>query len=380
MNLAFCLFNYFPFGGLERNFLAIGQECIHRGHNVDVFTMNWHAQYPPNIPVNTIPARGLSNHAKAVSFAKGLTHVLHDAKYDLTVGFNKIPDVDLYYAADVCYVLDIARRRTFLSRLTQRYRIYAELEQSVFGVNERTHIMYLSESEKENYIRVYGTPDNRFHYLPPGIDKTRIRAAISDQTRREIRMELHLADRQLMLLMIGSDFKRKGVSRAISAVAALPRDLRDRVELFIIGKGKKAPLVRQAVKARIGDRVHFLGGQLEVPRFLAGADLLLHPAMTENTGNVILEAIVAGVPVLATEICGYAFHVKEAHCGLLVPETFHQEAMNTLLERMLLEEDLRELGRNGWSYADRTDLYSRRLAAAEIIEGLAEREDLRAVL
>jgi len=379
MNLAFCLFNYFPFGGLERNFLGISQECIQHGHAIDVYTINWEGEYPPDININIISVQGLTNHSRAASFAKRLAGIIDDPKYDLTVGFNKIPGVDLYYAADVCYVLDIARRRTSLSKLTPRYHIYAELERAVFRRNAHTHVMYLSETEKKNYIRVYGTPEEKFHYLPPGIDKDYIRASISDETKLETRRQLNLHGHQFMLLMVGSDFRRKGVSRAIAAVAALPVELRDRVELFIIGKGKKTPFVHQAVKAGIGDHVYFLGGQSDVPRFLAGADLFLHPAVTENTGNAILEAIIAGVPVLATESCGYAFHVKAGHCGLLVPETFQQETMNKLLLRMLLEEDLRELGKNGWSYADRTDLYSRRQAAVKIIEGLANKEGPRAV-
>ena len=379
MNLAFCLFNYFPFGGLERNFLAISQECIKRGHTIDVYTISWDGGHPNNINVNLIPARGFSNHSKAASFARHLIGILDRSRYDLVVGFNKIPAVDLYYAADVCYVLDIARRRTLLSRMTPRYRIYAKLERSVFGSEAKTHIMYLSETEKNNYIRAYRTPEERFHYLPPGIDKDQIRAATSDRTRQTIRRELNLDDHQFMLLMIGSDFRRKGVSRTIAAAASLPGNLRNRVELFIIGKGKNRPFIHQAAKAGIGGRVHFLGARSDVPRFLAGADLLLHPAVTENTGNVILESMVAGVPVLATEICGYAFHVKAAHCGLIVPEAFRQDEMNKLLSQLLAEEDLKKLGRNGSLYSDITDLYSRYKTAAKIIEDLAGKEETGAI-
>jgi len=239
--------------------------------------------------------------------------------------------------------------------------------------------MYLSETEKKNYIRVYRTPEERFHYLPPGIDKDQIKAATSNRTRQKIRKELDLGDHQFMLLMIGSDFRRKGVSRTIAAAASLPGNLRNRVELFIIGKGKNRPFIHQAVKAGIGGRVHFLGARSDVPRFLAGADLLLHPAVTENTGNVILESMVAGVPVLATEICGYAFHVKAAHCGLIVPEAFRQDEMNKLLSQLLAEEDLKKLGKNGSSYSDITDLYSRHKTAAKIIEGLAGKEETGAI-
>ena len=374
MKLAFLLNNFYPYGGLEKNFLRIVNACIENGHSVTIFTMSWAGEKISGVEIILLPGAGMTNHSRALSFVRQLQRKIGPRDFDLVIGFNRLPGLDLYYAADVCYLLDIARRRSFLSRITPRYRVYAGFEKSVFGRDAATHIMYLSEAEKKNYISVYDTPEERFHYLPPGIDKKRIRDELSEQSRRQVRGELGLKDEQFMLLMVGSDFRRKGVSRAISSVSALPGDLREKVELFIIGKGKDKSFKRQALKSGIGERVHFLGGRPDVPRFLAAADLFLHPAVTENTGNVILESMVAGVPVLATEICGYAFHINKADCGVVVPEPFKQEKMNELLSQMLLVENLETLGKNGFSYADSTDLYSRPLAAVKIIESVAEKK------
>jgi hypothetical protein len=52
-----------------------------------------------------------------------------------------------------------------------------------------------------------------------------------------------------------------------------------------------------------------LRGTQRHPRFLLGADLLIHPAYNENTGTVLLEALVAGLPVLTTAVCGYAHYI-----------------------------------------------------------------------
>ena len=46
------------------------------------------------------------------------------------------------------------------------------------------------------------------------------------------------------------------------------------------------------------------------------ADLLIHPAYNENTGTVLLEALVAGLPVLVSAVCGYAHYIAEADAGL----------------------------------------------------------------
>ncbi|MBI5559323.1 MAG: glycosyltransferase family 4 protein [Deltaproteobacteria bacterium] len=374
MKLAFLINNYYPYGGLEKNFLRIARACLDRGHVVTVFTMSWQGERPVDLEVVLVPTSGLTNHGRSQAFAKQLGKHRHAEGYDLIVGFNRLPGLNLYYAADVCYVLDMARRRGFWARFTARYRTYAGFEKAVFAKESATRIMYLSEAEKKNYIRVYNTPEERFVYLPPGIDRERIRAELRPEIRRRTREECGVGDGQFMLIMIGSDFARKGVARAIVALGALPREVREQTRLYVIGKGEAQKMARLAAGAGVRDRVHFLGTRSDVPRFLAGADLLLHPAVTENTGNAILEAMVAGLPVLATEICGYSFHVTKAAAGCLVPEPFAQQEMNRILGGMLRPAELKAWGENAYAYADREDLYSRPQAAVRIIEETAARK------
>ena len=86
----------------------------------------------------------------------------------------------------------------------------------------------------------------------------------------------------------------------------------------------------------MGTRVHFLGGRLEIPDFLAAGDLLLHPAYRENTGTILLEAITAGVPVLTTNVCGYAHHVQQAGAGTVLSSPFNQDQLNRELAALLV--------------------------------------------
>ncbi len=377
MKLAFCIFKYFPFGGLERNFLRITEACLAQGHETHVYTMDWQGRQPDGLKVTEVRFSGFSNHGRAATFVSNLEKILKSERYDLIVGFNRMPGLDLYYNADVCYVLDIARRRSFLSRLTPRYKVYLAFEKTVFGPDSGTHIMYLSEVEKQNYIAAYGTDESRFHYLPPGIDKERIRSVATDRDAGlRIRRELKLTHDDRMLLMVGSDFVRKGVSRSIKALAALPDNLRNRTRLFIIGRGGRGgaeSFEKLSQRLGIGEQVHFTGGRDDVERFFSAADLLLHPAVSENTGNAIVEALVAGLPVLATDVCGYGFHVKDARAGDLVNgDPFRQEEMNQLLSAMLSSPKIETWRKNAIRYSDNTDLYSRPRAALEIIERVAE--------
>jgi UDP-glucose:(heptosyl)LPS alpha-1,3-glucosyltransferase len=60
---------------------------------------------------------------------------------------------------------------------------------------------------------------------------------------------------------------------------------------------------------------------------MAAADLLVHPARLDTTGTVILEAIVNGLPVIATAVCGFSVHVSRADAGIVLPEPFQQRAL-----------------------------------------------------
>ena len=68
-------------------------------------------------------------------------------------------------------------------------------------------------------------------------------------------------------------------------------------------------------------------------------------ARQENTGTVLLEALVAGLPLLVTEVCGYAHHVLDAECGLVSPEPFDQQTFNGQLAQMLGDDSARLPGR-----------------------------------
>ncbi|OYT95546.1 MAG: glucosyltransferase I RfaG, partial [Pseudomonas sp. PGPPP3] len=108
------------------------------------------------------------------------------------------------------------------------------------------------------------------------------------------------------------------------------------------------------------------------PRFLVGAELLIHPAYNENTGTVLLEALVAGLPVLVSAVCGYAHYIAEADCGRVLSEPFAQAELNQQLAAMLADDAGRaQWGRNGLAFADSADLYSMPQHAADVI--LADR-------
>ncbi len=366
--LAFCLFKYFPFGGLQRDFIRIAKACISRGYTVDAYAGSWQGDIPDGINVTLLPMDGMTNHRRYETFARALGRKLTENSYAAVVGFNKMPGLDVYYAADTSFAAK-AGNRSIWYRITGRCRTLIRLEKSVFDRNAGVEILLITDKEKEFYMERFGTPEKRFHSLPPGISRDRIRPDNALQLRGKLRKELGIDGKERVLLIVGTGFQTKGLDRAIRALAALPEPLRSETTLLVVGDNDNTEsFQRLARRNGVHDRVRFLGGRDDVPHLLVSADLLIHPAYRENTGTVLIEAMAAELPVLVTDVCGYAFHVARAGAGLVVPSPFKQESLNGMLLEMLTGNRGGKWRENARRYIAETDVFSLPERAAEIIE------------
>jgi UDP-glucose:(heptosyl)LPS alpha-1,3-glucosyltransferase len=368
MKLAFCLFKYFPYGGLQRDFMQILLACQHRGHQIDIYTMSWEGDKPKNCTLYLVPYSGFTNHQRCKIFVKNLHVLLPQKHYDKIIGFNRMPDLDIYYAADVCYEHDFRQRHAFLYRWLPRYKLYSQFEHAVFDPQSKTQILLIAEQEKKQFIKYYHTPFNRFNSLPPNIPADRIPHARRDAIRTEIRQHHSLTDQHHLVLFIGSNYSCKGLDRALIAIRSLPHAVLQNTSFWIIGKDNPKKYQRQVNCWRLENYVQFLGPRDDVPELLCAADLLLHPAYKENAGTVLLEALVAGVPVLTTSICGFAFHIEKAKAGLVIPEPFEQTKLNSALLEMLTSSQRSIWIQNALTYAKIQDLYGCAEQAVNIIE------------
>ena len=68
MQLAFILYKYFPFGGLQRDFMRIARVCQQRGHAIRVYTLIWEGDVPEGFDVVVAPVRALSNQRRNEKF------------------------------------------------------------------------------------------------------------------------------------------------------------------------------------------------------------------------------------------------------------------------------------------------------------------------
>jgi len=365
MKIGFVLFDYFPFGGLERDCFRIASLCAEQGHQVTFFTRTWQGELPARMTVELLGRHGLTIPARNRHFARKLAEILPQRELDGIAGFNKLPGLDVYYGADPCYAAALEQKPPW-KRWLPRSRQYLDFERAVFQRGARTVILQYIPRDIPLYKQFYGTED-RFHVLPPNARRHEFSAADQSAARRRVREQNGWSADALVLLFVGSDFRRKGLDRAIRALAALDPALLHRARLAVLGRDEPGRFVRLAARLGVAQRVHFLGGRHDVPDWMLAADVMLHPARSENTGSVLVEALSFGLPEIVTEVCGYASHVTEARAGKVLPEPFDQAALNRALAEAFAPGVLDSWRANAWAYAATGVLFGCHERAAEII-------------
>jgi UDP-glucose:(heptosyl)LPS alpha-1,3-glucosyltransferase len=354
MRFAFAIVSFFPWGGLQRDCLRLARGAKAAGHEVTILASRTDGDLPSDMEVKILPVRALTNHGRNRRFARALGSEVAQ-NFDRVVGFNKMPGLDVLYCGDMCFAY---RNRRLWRRLNPRVGGMLPLEAACFAPESQTRVLALTEAQIAAYRRAWGTQAERFVLLPPPIDAARRRPEFrTDGTRERMRAELGLAGATAALLSIGTAARTKGFDRIIAALPELPNATAVICGLPPKSRDAKA-LLDQARGAGVANRVRLLGPRADVPELMAAADVYVHPARTETGGIAILEALVNGVPVVATEVCGFSTHVKSADAGIVIPEPF---AVSVLAYALRCASDA---ARNGtWSanaarYGKNPELYS----------------------
>lgn len=351
MKFAFVIFKYFPFGGVQRDMLRIARESVRLGHEVHVYTLSWQGEMPEEgIHVHVVAAHGWLNHRRYRDFIGKVQARIDAEHFDLVVGFNRMPGLDVYFAADPCFIERAHQEREWWYRLSGRYRFFAECEKAVFSQQSACEILLLSPREQTIFQKNYGTSEERFHLVPPGISQERFQSIDTKTAREDVRKEFGFDPSDYLLLMVGSGFRTKGVDRVIEGLASLPPGLRDRTRFLVVGQDNPKLFKAQAAELGLSRQVVIHGGRNDIARLMHAADLLVHPARSELAGHVLLEAMACGLPILVSDVCGYAGHVAQAEAGELLKSPYQQSEFNSKLKRMLAADNRTQWAANGKSY------------------------------
>jgi len=160
-----------------------------------------------------------------------------------------------------------------------------------------------------------------------------------------------------VLLSLGRMSSEKGMDVLVRALARVPRAV-----LWLVGDGPlRDSLQMLASTERVSDRIRFLGWRYDVSALFKAADVCVVPSRHEPLGNVVLEAWMSGVPVVATKSEGPRWILEDGRTGILVPVD-DADALATGIRKVLDDKALAA----SMATAARTD-YSKRFSRDSVV-------------
>jgi glycosyltransferase involved in cell wall biosynthesis len=171
-----------------------------------------------------------------------------------------------------------------------------------------------SDDVRQTLTRVHRVATDKVTVIRHGVDAQRAQAI--DGVRERFRAKHGLED-DLVLAAVARHFWVKNLEGLVSAFAMVAQE-EPAARLVIVGGGDATPVRRRITDLGLGDRVLLLESTPDIAAVYGGADLLVHPSKAESFGLVVVEAMVAGLPVVATPVGIAPEAISEGKTGFLV--------------------------------------------------------------
>lgn len=342
LNIALVRQRYTAFGGAERFVERAVAALRQDGTQITIITRDWPGESTNQALICNPPYLG--SVWRDWGFARCVCTAVAEQSFDLVQSHERIPCCDIYRAGDGVHREWLIQRRRAASRWGRiklggnPYHAYmVRAEEAMFRSPKLRAVICISEMVKAEIMQHFGLPAAKLHVLYNGIDTERFHPRLREAHRSALRHQLGIPEDDTLCLFVGSGFERKGVGALLEALAELPPSVR----AVVVGRDKKlAAYRRRAERLGLGTRVYFAGGQKDILPWYGIADLFVMPTLYEPFGNVILEAMACGLPVVTSTKCGGAELITPGGGGFVV-DALDVAGLRDAIDR-LCDPDLRE--------------------------------------
>lgn len=209
---------------------------------------------------------------------------------------------------------------------------------------KRTDCVVACSHAQVPLLKREGNPPDRVRVIPNGVD---LRLYDSSHSDADVREECGVPEGAVAIGIVARLFEEKNVAMLLRVASRL-QALDARTHFVIVGDGPCRPALEDLVReARLTDAVTFTGTRHDVPRVLTGMDICALTSSTEAFPISLLEAMAAGLPVVATDVGDVARIVKNGSTGFVVAAGDTRE-FTRCLETLVRNPGLREaMGSSG---------------------------------
>jgi glycosyltransferase involved in cell wall biosynthesis len=206
-------------------------------------------------------------------------------------------------------------------------------------------LIALTQGERNDYIKSSVSRPDRILTIHSGVE-------IDDYLNTKVNIEekkrsLGLNQEGLVVGTVGWLLPIKGPMHLLNAMESVWMDYPEATLIFV-GKGDlEAELRSKAWQMGVSDRVKFLGWRDDIPEIMKILDVFVLPSLNEGMGRVLVEAMAAGKPVVASRVGGIPDLVKPGQNGFLV-EPGDENGLSAAIEKLLTDKSMRdEMGKKG---------------------------------
>ncbi len=297
-------------GGTERDFFRTAEGLRDLGHEVHLFCCEFAVPPPEGVRVHRVPYLALGRTARLLSFAFLGPKVILPHRCDVVVSFGRMVRQDVLRSGG-------GTHRTFLQKMEQSGRVHRWLwhrlsiyHRSVLAIEQIQYrpkghkkILAVSREVKREIVSNYQVPEEKISVIYNGVDHERFHPRNRERARAPIRRQWGIPMDAPVVLFVGSGFERKGLDHLLKL---LPLPRLSRIHLLVVGEDAQWMRHRSSVEKMADGRVVFAQRRENIEDYYGASDLLALPARQEAFGNVVLEALASGLPVLVSKVAGAA--------------------------------------------------------------------------
>jgi len=219
-------------------------------------------------------------------------------------------------------------RRVYYALLTAlERRIYTDPKVTLGAVSKRTAGLMME---------YFGRKD--VSIIPNGVDTEHFSTAARLARRTGARRRRSFREEDFVLLLIGNDWRNKGLTSLLEAVSALPALP---TKLLVVGNDNPELFRSRAEQLGVRYRCHWELSSPDVLEFYAAADVYVSPSREDSFGLPVAEAMACGLPAITSVCAGVAECIHDGADGFVLREPQDAQSLSKLIERLQGEPDLR---------------------------------------
>jgi UDP-glucose:(heptosyl)LPS alpha-1,3-glucosyltransferase len=287
-------------GGTERVLYHTAEGLRDRGHEVHLFCQQFRIPPPSGVFGHRVPGLSWPRTARLLTFGLLAPRVIARHDCDVVLSFDRIVKQDVFRSGEGPHkiLLEKIKRRGGIWKelwygMNPYHRLTLFIEKHQINSRGSSKIIAVCEQTKRQIIDTYGIPDEKVIVIHNGVDQERFHPSRRVKGSKRIRDGLGIPSDSALVLFVGTGFRGKGLDRLLHlwGRSELPRTY-----LVIVGNDARLSYYRKQW-SREKD-VIFVGAQTNVEDYYTAADLLVLPSIQEAFGNVVLEALASGLPVI----------------------------------------------------------------------------------